>query len=51
VRAVKCLHAHVAHALARPGYTFGRAVLKEAEDPWCDDGRCAVFVPSAEAAP
>jgi hypothetical protein len=43
--------AHAPHALARPGYTFGRAVLKEAEDPWCDDGRCAVFVPSAEAAP
>lgn len=51
VRAVKCLHAHVAHALARPGYAFGRAVLKEAEDPWCDDGRCAAFVPTPEAAP
>ena len=24
VRAVKCLHAHVAHALARPAYAFGR---------------------------
>jgi len=51
VRAVKCLHAHVAHALARPGYVFGRVVLAEAEHPWCDDGRCAAFVPSAEAAP
>ena len=51
VRAVKCLHAHVAHALARPGYTFGRAVLAEAGDSWCDDVRCAAFVPSAEAAP
>ena len=51
VRAVKCLHAHVAHALARPGYVFGQAVLAEAEDPWCDDGRCAAFAPSAEAAP
>jgi len=51
VRAVKCLHAHVAHALARPGYTFGRAVLAQAEDPWCDDRRCAGFVPSAEPAP
>ena len=37
VRAVKCLHAHVAHALAHPGYAFGRAVLAEVEDPWCDD--------------
>ena len=51
VHAVKCLHAHVAHALARPGYTFGRAVLAEAGDSWCDDVRCAAFVPSAEAAP
>jgi len=51
VRAVKCLHAHVAHALARPGYAFGRAVLAQAEHPWCDDGRCSAFVPSAEAAP
>ena len=50
VRAVKCLHAHVAHALARPGYTFGRAVLAQAGDPWCDDRRCAAFVPSAEPA-
>ena len=49
VRAVKCLHAHVAHALARPGYTVGRAVLAEAGDPWCDDARCAAFVPSPEA--
>jgi len=51
VRAVKCLHAHVAHALARPGYAFGRAVLAQAEHPWCDDGRCSAFVPPAEAAP
>ena len=51
VRAVKCLHAHVAHALAHPGYAFGRAVLSAAEDPWCEDGRCAAFVPSAETTP
>ena len=51
VRAVKCLHAHVAHALARPGYVFGRAVLAEAGDPWCDDGRCAAFVPPVGVAP
>jgi len=51
VRAVKCLHAHVAHALAHPGYAFGRAVLAQVEDPWCDDGRCAAFAPSTEAAP
>jgi hypothetical protein len=49
-RAVKCLHAHVAHALACPGYVVGRAILAEARDPWCEDGRCAAFVPSPGAA-
>ena len=51
VRAVKCLHAHVAHALAHPGYDIGRAVLAEAGDLWCDDGRCATFTRPAGAAP
>jgi hypothetical protein len=31
---LKCLHAHVAFALARPGYVLGEAILAEAEDPW-----------------
>ncbi len=44
VLAVKCLHAHVAHALAHPAYLFGRAVLSEAGDPWCSDRRCAGLV-------
>ena len=43
--AVKCLHAHAAHALALPGYALGDAVLAELEDPWCDDRRCAAFLP------
>jgi hypothetical protein len=43
---VKCLHAHVAHALARPGYALGDAVLAETTDPWCDDRRCAAFLPA-----
>ena len=38
---VKCLHAHAAHALARPGYTLGRRVVSEAGYPWCADCRCA----------
>jgi len=42
--AVKCLHAHVAHALARPGYVLGEAILAEVADPWCEDRRCAAFV-------
>ena len=29
--AVKCLHAHVAHALARPGYVLGEAILAEVD--------------------
>jgi hypothetical protein len=37
---LKCLHAHAAFALARPGYTLGEAVLDEAGDRWCPDARC-----------
>jgi hypothetical protein len=43
--AVKCLHAHVAHALAHPGYALGEAVLAEVTDRWCEDRRCAAFLP------
>ena len=43
VRAIKCLHAHVAHALAQPGYALGEAVLSDVRDPWCDDRRCAAL--------
>jgi uncharacterized protein len=39
--ALKCLHAHAAFALARPGYELGERVLAEAGDRWCPDGRCA----------
>jgi hypothetical protein len=28
--AIKCLHAHAAYALARPGYVLGEAILAEA---------------------
>jgi hypothetical protein len=41
--AIKCLHAHVAHALACPGYDLGAAVLGEVAKPWCDDRRCAAY--------
>ncbi|MGE5229628.1 MAG: DUF501 domain-containing protein [Deltaproteobacteria bacterium] len=47
--AVKCLHAHVAHALARPGYVLGEAILAEIARPWCDDRRCAAFAPDGAA--
>jgi hypothetical protein len=31
---LKCLHAHVAFALARPGYLLGERILAELEPPW-----------------
>jgi hypothetical protein len=31
---LKCLHAHVAFALARPGYTLGERILEEVEPMW-----------------
>ena len=31
---LKCLHAHVAFALARPGYELGERILAEVEPPW-----------------
>jgi uncharacterized protein len=36
---LKCLHAHVAYALARPGYELGERMLDEVEEPW-PAGRC-----------
>lgn len=37
---LKCLHAHAAFALARPGYELGERVLAEAGERWCPDARC-----------
>jgi hypothetical protein len=38
---LKCLHAHAAFALARPGYLLGERVLAEAGERWCPDARCS----------
>jgi uncharacterized protein len=38
---LKCLHAHVAFALARPGYELGEAILEEVEARWPSDGCCS----------
>ena len=38
--ALKCLHAHVAFALARPGYRLGEAILDEVPERW-PGGCCA----------
>ena len=37
---LKCLHAHVAFALARPGYELGERILGELEPLW--PGRCCL---------
>jgi hypothetical protein len=34
--ALKCLHAHAAFALARPGYVLGERILAEVEPLWPD---------------
>jgi hypothetical protein len=37
---LKCLHAHAAFALARPGYALGDRILEAAGERWCPDARC-----------
>ena len=37
---LKCLHAHAAFALARPGYVLGERILAEADPPWPPGGCC-----------
>ena len=39
-RSLKCLHAHAAFALARPGYVLGERILAEVEPLWPRDGCC-----------
>ncbi|HET8743001.1 MAG TPA: DUF501 domain-containing protein [Gaiella sp.] len=43
--ALKCLHAHVAFALARPGYLLGEAILAEVPERWPE--RCCSELPLA----
>lgn len=40
-RGLKCLHAHAAFALARPGYVLGERILAETGERVCPDARCA----------
>ena len=37
---LKCLHAHVAFALARPGYVLGERIFAEIESPWPTGSCC-----------
>jgi hypothetical protein len=39
-RALKCLHAHAAHALARPGYLLGDRILATAAPLWGETSCC-----------
>jgi uncharacterized protein len=38
---LKCLHAHVAFALAQPGYLLGERILDEVEPRWPPDACCS----------
>jgi uncharacterized protein len=39
---LKCLHAHVAFALARPGYVLGERVVAELKELFPEDGCCTL---------
>jgi hypothetical protein len=41
---LKCLHAHAAFALARPGYRLGERILAEVEPLW-PEGCCSTDLP------
>jgi uncharacterized protein len=41
---LKCLHAHAAYALARPGYELGECILAELGDLW-PEGACCTPAP------
>jgi uncharacterized protein len=38
---LKCLHAHAAFALARPGYTLGERILEDVGTLWPADACCS----------
>jgi hypothetical protein len=40
-RQLKCLHAHVAYALARPGYELGERILAEVVEPFPRERCCS----------
>ena len=42
---LKCLHAHVAFALARPGYLLGDRILAEIDEPWPRERCCSAAAP------
>ena len=46
---LKCLHAHAAFALARPGYELGERIIAEVDERWCPDERCRAAVDERRA--
>lgn len=44
---LKCLHAHVAFAVARPGYVLGERILAELDALWPTAGCCTPLDPAA----
>jgi uncharacterized protein len=47
-RRLTCLHAHAAHALARPGYELGERILAAAGELWDHEGTCAARLASPD---
>lgn len=42
---LKCLHAHAAYALARPGYELGECILAELGELWPEEACCTPPLP------
>jgi hypothetical protein len=42
---LKCLHAHAAYALARPGYELGECILAELDEMWPEGACCTRRAP------
>jgi uncharacterized protein len=42
---LKCLHAHAAYALARPGYELGECILAELGELWPEESCCTELPP------
>lgn len=38
---LKCLHAHIGYALARPGYELGERIFADVVEPWPADRCCS----------
>jgi uncharacterized protein len=48
---LKCLHAHAAYALARPGYELGECILAELGELWPEEACCTLPPPGYAPSP